>query len=130
MVSRDGAVRGILDWGTYRARNLPLYDLCHFIVHDRKQESDESLNAATIRALHPRRLAPIEEAAVARYCERLRIGERVRRACELAYPIEVPTTTMTHWDYDRPRWVEVNFGEALAASARGRAALGSPGAGL
>jgi aminoglycoside phosphotransferase (APT) family kinase protein/SAM-dependent methyltransferase len=117
LVNPQGEVTGILDWGTLRSPNLPLYDLLHFIVHDRKQQKDESLNAATIRALHPRQFLDIEEAAIRDYCRRLGLDDSVRRACELVYPIEVPATTMSHWDFDRPRWVEVNFGEALRAAA-------------
>lgn len=116
-IDAAGHVTGILDWGTIRLRNLPLYDLLHFIVHDRKQQQDESLNAATLRALHPRRFSAIEEAAISRYCADLDIGPEVRRACELFYPVEVPATTMAHWAFDRPRWVEVNFGAALRAAA-------------
>lgn len=113
LVDAQGGVTGLLDWGTARERNLPLFDLLHFILHDRKQELHDPLDAAAIRALHPRSFRPHEEAALADYCARAGVDAEARRACELWYPIEVATTAYDHWDFDRPRWVESNFGRLL-----------------
>lgn len=113
LVDSKGAVTGLLDWGTAREKNLPLFDLLHFILHDRKQELHDPLDAAAIRALHPRSFRPHEEAALSEYCARTGVDAHVRRACELWYPIEVATTAYDHWDFDRPRWVESNFGSLL-----------------
>jgi aminoglycoside phosphotransferase (APT) family kinase protein/SAM-dependent methyltransferase len=119
MIHADGSLAGLLDWGTARAPNLPLFDLMHFIIHDRKQQFDEVLDRATISVLHPRHFAPREEAALSDYCARLGIDERVRRACELLYPLEVAATAFFNWDYDRPRWVEDNFAKTVELAARG-----------
>src|SRR4030095_7410868 len=114
LVDDDGAVTAILDFGTWRDRSLPLFDLVHFIVHDHKRGGDASLAAATRRTLHPRALAPHEERAVRAYCEAMAIDDETRRLLELFYPVEVAFTALANWDFDRPHWVERNFGEIVA----------------
>lgn len=113
LVRADGTITGILDWGTAREPNLPLFDLIHFIIHDRKQQFEETLDAAAIRTLLPRNFSPFEAPAVEQYCSELALDADVRRACELLYPLEVAATAFYNWDYDRPRWVETNFSTFL-----------------
>lgn len=119
MVDARGAVTGILDFGTWREPSLPLFDFIHFIIHDRKQEFNDTLDHAAIEVCLRRNLRPHEEAAVREYCDLLKISDSTRRACELFYPIEVGATAFQNWDYDRPRWVEVNFGRFLEEAADG-----------
>jgi len=115
LVGEDGALTGVLDLGTVRDRNLPFYDLLHFLVHEHKGSRDDSLAPATIRALRERRLLPYEEVAVRAYADALDLDDDVRRACERFYPAEVAATVLANWDYDRPLWVERNFGAVLGA---------------
>ncbi|MFN0206907.1 MAG: phosphotransferase, partial [Planctomycetota bacterium] len=118
LILEDGTLTSMLDWGTAREPNLPLFDLIHFIIHDQKQQFGQTLDAVATRALHPRAFAGHEERAIRRYCELLQIDDSVRRACELYYPIEVAATAFLNWDYDRPHWVEVNFSETIRRAAQ------------
>ncbi|MBI3820330.1 MAG: phosphotransferase [Planctomycetes bacterium] len=113
LVGDAGEVTGLLDWGTAREPNLPLFDILHFIVHDRKQQFDATLDDAATSTLLDRSLHPREERAIVEYCNLLGIDDALRAACERLYPIEVATTAFLNWDYDRPNWVKMNFGTFL-----------------
>jgi hypothetical protein len=109
-VDRDGAVLGYLDWGTTEPEGLPLFDLLHLIVHERKQERQISPGEAW-RAVRDRRgLHDHEVEALEAYARDVGITADVARAIEAIYPVLVGAMAEKNWDYSRPRWLHRQFG--------------------
>lgn len=117
LVDAAGTVTGILDWGTAREPNLPLFDLLHFIIHDHKQQFESTLDEAAMRVVFGGEADEGAENAIRQYCAAIGLDAAARRACEWLYPLEVAATAFNNWDYDRPRWVEVNFNKFLERAA-------------
>jgi len=109
-VDRNGAVLGYLDWGTTEPEGLPLFDLLHLIVHERKQERQISPGEAW-RAVRDRRgLHDHEVEALESYARYVGISTDVARAIEAIYPVLVGAMAEKNWDYSRPRWLHRQFG--------------------
>ncbi len=108
-VDERGRVLGVLDWGSSEDCDLPLFDLLHLIVHERKQEAGLSAARAWRIALDRSELRDHERAALDGYCAKLGIDDGARRAIERLYPILVGAMAEKNWDYSRPRWVYRQF---------------------
>lgn len=109
-VDRDGRVLGYLDWGTTEAEGLPLFDLLHLIVHERKQEMQISPGEAW-RAVRDRRgLFDHEIEALDSYSKTLALDPSVVSALAAIYPVLVAAMAEKNWDYSRPRWLHKQFG--------------------
>lgn len=109
-VELDGRVSALLDWGSAEERDLPYFDLVHYLLHERKQA--DGLDARGMWALldAPAHLRDWERAALDAYCARLGLDLRYRRALHALYPVVVAAMAETHWDYSRPRWLRRQFG--------------------
>lgn len=119
-VRADGALVGLLDWGTAEAGGLPYHDLLHLVVHERKQELGGTPGDAW-RALCGRGEArPEESAALDDYARRAELDGEARRALELCYPAVVAWVAEANWDYSRPRWIERQFQLARDGGLDGR----------
>jgi len=109
-VDRDGRVLGYLDWGTTEAEGLPLFDLLHLIVHERKQEMRISPGEAW-RAVRDRRgLFDHEVEALDSYSRTLALDPSVVSTLAAIYPVLVAAMAEKNWDYSRPRWLHQQFG--------------------
>jgi len=110
-VDREGRVLGYLDWGSTEEMDLPMFDLLHLLVHERKQEAQLTAGEAW-RLLEDDRAAlrPHERSALEGYAEALNLPEGVVRAVEGLYPLLVADVAEKNWDYSRPRWVQRQFG--------------------
>lgn len=104
-VTEEGALLGVLDWGSSTDRDLPYFDLLHLVVHERKQAEDLT-PAAAWRLLLDGGLRAAERAPLDDYADRLGLSEAVRRGLEEAYPVFVAAMAEANWDYSRPRWLE------------------------
>jgi SAM-dependent methyltransferase len=108
-VSPDGALVGILDWGSSTDRDLPYFDLLHLVVHERKQADGLSPAAAWRLLLTEGGLRAAERGPLERYAEALRLPGEACGALERAYPVFVAAMAEANWDYSRPRWLERMF---------------------
>lgn len=110
-VDQEGNVLGYLDWGATEERDLPLFDLLHLIINERKQEAQlnagEAWRAFSKKGANRRQH---EQTAIETYCTRLDLPEQVQRAIEALYPLFVADAAEKNWDYSRPRWVRRQFG--------------------
>ena len=110
-VDQDGGVLGYLDWGATEERDLPLFDLLHLIINERKQEAQSTIGDAW-RDYCAGSAAPREHerAAIDEYSDRLELSTEVQRGIEAIYPLFVADAAEKNWDYSRPRWVLRQFG--------------------
>ncbi len=109
-VDRDGGVLGYLDWGTTELEGLPLFDLLHLVVHERKQERHITPGEAW-RAVRDRRdLFDHEVEALEAYARALQLDATVVAAVDAIYPVLVAAMAEKNWDYSRPRWLHKQFG--------------------
>lgn len=109
-VDRDGGVLGYLDWGTTEPEGLPLFDLLHLVVHERKQELRITPGEAW-RAVRDRRgLHDHELEALDAYAGALSLAPEVVAAIDAIYPVLVAAMAEKNWDYSRPRWLHRQFG--------------------
>ncbi|MCY2960096.1 MAG: phosphotransferase [Planctomycetota bacterium] len=109
-VDRDGGVLGYLDWGTTEDEGLPLFDLLHLVVHERKQELHITPGEAW-RAIRDRRgLYDHEIEALDSYARTLGLAVPVVSAIDAIYPVLVAAMAEKNWDYSRPRWLHKQFG--------------------
>ncbi len=110
-VDIEGQVLGYLDWGSTEELDLPLFDLLHLLVHERKQEAGLTPGEAW-RLLENDRsaLRRYEREVLDSYAEALGLLPGVVRAIERLYPLLVADVAEKCWDYSRPRWVQRLFG--------------------
>ncbi|MCH2105648.1 MAG: phosphotransferase [Planctomycetes bacterium] len=110
-VDTQGGVLGYLDWGSTVEQDLPMFDLLHLIIHERKQESGVTPGEAW-RLLEDSDggLRPHERAALDSYASALELPARVVTAVERIYPLLVADVAERSWDYSRPDWVHRFFG--------------------
>ncbi|MBL8861694.1 MAG: methyltransferase domain-containing protein [Planctomycetes bacterium] len=109
-VDRDGHVLGYLDWGTTEPEGLPLFDLLHLVVHEKKQELGITPGEAW-RAVRDRRgLFDHEVEALDAYARALSLAPEVVTAIEAIYPVLVAAMAEKNWDFSRPRWLHRQFG--------------------
>jgi aminoglycoside phosphotransferase (APT) family kinase protein len=110
-VTPEGQVLGYLDWGSTTEQDLPLFDLLHLLIHERKQEAD----LTTGQAWHlldddHAGIRPHEQAALDSYIQALNLPLPITAAIEALYPLLVADVAESNWDYSRPRWVHRQFG--------------------
>lgn len=109
-VDRDGGVLGYLDWGTTEDEGLPLFDLLHLVVHERKQERQITPGEAW-RAIRDRQgLFNHEIEAMNSYAKTLGLSSSVVAAIDAIYPVLVAAMAEKNWDFSRPRWLHKQFG--------------------
>ena len=109
-VDGDGNVLGYLDWGSTEQQDLPLFDLLHLVIHERKQE-------AGVKPGHAWRLLEgvggelraHERSALDSYSAALNLPQGVIRAIEDLYPLLVADVAERSWDFSRPDWVHRFF---------------------
>jgi aminoglycoside phosphotransferase (APT) family kinase protein len=109
-VSEDGALIGLLDWGTADERGLPYADLLHLLVHERKQAEHLTAGEAWRLVLDGKTLRPAERAALDAYRSALGLDAETCAAICSIYPVLVAAMAESHWDYSRPRWLHEQFG--------------------
>ena len=110
-VDKEGHVLGYLDWGSTEEMDLPLFDLLHLIIHERKQEAQVTAGVAWALLRDDRAgLRPHERAALDGYAAALDLPEEVVGTIEALYPLLVADVAEKNWDYSRPRWVQRQFG--------------------
>lgn len=109
-VDESGAVQGYLDWGTAVDQELPLQDLLHLLVHDRKQQSGLSDGAAWRLLREETALRPGERRALEVYRELLSLSRAAQDALVSIYPIVVGHTAESNWPHTRPGWFRRHFG--------------------
>jgi hypothetical protein len=105
----EGRVLGFLDWGTTEFEGLPLFDLLHLLVHERKQHSGDSAAACWRAIQDPASRLPHEARAIEAYCSAVGLHADAEEALCLLYPMLVAATAELHWDYSRPRWLHTQF---------------------
>jgi hypothetical protein len=105
----EGRVLGFLDWGTTEFEGLPLFDLLHLLVHERKQHGGRSAADCWRAIQDPARREPHEARAIAAYNAAIGLHADAERALCLLYPMLVAATAEQHWDYSRPRWLHSQF---------------------
>ena len=110
-VDQDGGVLGYLDWGATEERDLPLFDLLHLIINERKQEALITIGDAW-RGYCSGDAAPREHerAAMDAYSRHLELPIEVQKSIEGLYPLFVADAAEKNWDYSRPRWIMRQFG--------------------
>ena len=108
-VDRDGAIVGYLDWGASEERFLPLVDLLHLVIHQRKQETGGSFGAAWRSVLEPSRRRPWEQRAFIDYLDRAGLDHALLPLLLDLYPVLVAGMAELNWDYSRPDWVRRQF---------------------
>lgn len=109
-VDQDGHVLGYLDWGTTEPEGLPLFDLLHLVIHERKQEMRIAPGDAW-RAVRDRRgLFDHELEALSSYARTLSLAPHVVAAIDAIYPVLVAAMAEKNWDFSRPRWLHKQFG--------------------
>jgi aminoglycoside phosphotransferase (APT) family kinase protein len=108
-VTPQGALLGLLDWGTTDERGLPFVDLLHLLVHERKQADNLSAGEAWRLVRKGRVLRPAERAALETYRTALGLDAEYCEAITDIYPILVAAMAESHWDYSRPRWLHEQF---------------------
>lgn len=108
-VRPDGSVLGYLDWGTTEFEGLPLFDLLHLLVHERKQHTGCSAAEAWRSVQDPGLRDADEQEAIALCRRTLGLDDAVEEALCLLYPMLVAATAEQHWDYSRPRWLHRQF---------------------
>lgn len=109
-VEPDGRVLGYLDWGTADPDGLPLYDLFHLVVHERKQALGLTAGAAWQQVRERKGLDPDELAALDDYARALELDAEYVQALGAIYPVLVAAMAETHWNYSRPLWLHREFG--------------------
>jgi hypothetical protein len=109
-VARDGSVLGYLDWGTTEPEGLPLFDLLHLVIHERKQEMRSTAERAWKLVRDRDGLRDYETNALARYCSTLELDDDTAQAVVELYPVLVAAMAEKNWDYSRPRWLHRQFG--------------------
>lgn len=109
-VERDGRVLGYLDWGTSDPEGLPLFDLFHLVVHERKQALGLSAGEAWRQVRERERLDADELAALDGYARALELDDDYVEALGAIYPVLVAAMAETHWNYSRPHWLHREFG--------------------
>lgn len=105
----DGCVLGYLDWGTTEFQGLPLFDLLHLLVHERKQHLGCSAAAAWRALMSSATRDDAEQDAIDLYRSTLGVDDATEEALCLLYPMLVAATAEQHWDYSRPRWLHRQF---------------------
>ncbi len=109
-VTPTGELLAILDWGSAESADLPLFDLLHHLLHERKQA--EGLDARGMWELvrSEDRLRDWERAALERYSALTGVPERFQSVLRRIYPVVVAAMAERHWDFSRPRWLRRQFG--------------------
>ncbi|MGD2017472.1 MAG: hypothetical protein PVJ89_05115 [Planctomycetota bacterium] len=105
----DGSIAGYLDWGASEERFLPLVDLLHLVVHQRKQETGGTFGDAWRSVLDPGGRRPVEQRAFHGYLERAGLEPDLLPAVLELYPALVAGMAELNWDYSRPDWVRRQF---------------------
>lgn len=105
----EGRVLGFLDWGTTEFEGLPLFDLLHLLVHERKQHTGRTAAACWRAIQDPAGREPHEARAIASYGAAIGLHAEAEQALCLLYPMLVAATAELHWDYSRPRWLHTQF---------------------
>ena len=108
-VSGDGSILGYLDWGASEERFLPLIDLLHLIIHQRKQETGGSFGAAWRAILAPEQRRPTEQRALEGYLDAAAMDHDLLPVLLELYPALVAGMAELNWDYSRPDWVRRQF---------------------
>lgn len=106
----DGRITGYLDWGASEERFLPLVDLLHLVIHQRKQETGSSFGDAWRAVLDPRRRRPIEQQVFEEYLNAAAQDHGLIEVLLGLYPALVAGMAELNWDYSRPDWVRRQFG--------------------
>lgn len=85
LVDGNRTLTGVIDWASATAHGLPLLDLLHLQVSDRREQSGARLGPALLDRI--RRPTGHESATVARYCERIGLprSTALHRDLALAY---------------------------------------------
>lgn len=109
-VDARGGVLGYLDWGASEEAFLPYVDLLHLVAHQRKQEENCSAGRTWQLVRERDGLREHERRPLEQHARELGLGDDVRAALELAYPVLVAGMAERNWDYSRPRWVHRQFG--------------------
>jgi aminoglycoside phosphotransferase (APT) family kinase protein len=109
-VEPDGRVLGYLDWGTADPEGLPLFDLFHLVVHERKQALGLTAGEAWRQVREHQRLEDDEQAALDGYARALALDPAYVACLGAIYPVLVAAMAETHWNYSRPRWLHREFG--------------------
>lgn len=109
-VEPDGRVLGYLDWGTADGEGLPLFDLFHLVVHERKQALGLSAGEAWRQVREREGLADDELAALDGYARTVALDADYVATLGAIYPVLVAAMAETHWNYSRPRWLQREFG--------------------
>lgn len=105
-----GEVLGYLDWGTSLERGLPVLDLVHLMVHNRKQLEQRSEGEIWRELINPQTLRPRERDVLKAYTRSLDIDDRVAQALVELYPLFVGATAERWWPATRPGWFRRQFG--------------------
>ena len=105
-----GGIVGLMDWGASEDEFLPLADLGHLFVHQRKQSHGGTVGDAW-RALGQRdSRTEGERLALSRYGDALEIDEETMDALIELIPLMIAGMAERNWDYSRPVWVHRQFG--------------------
>lgn len=107
-LSHSGAITGYLDWGASEERFLPLVDLLHLVIHQRKQEAGGSFGDAWRSVLGPKRQQR-EQAAFDDYLNAAGLDHDLLPILLELYPALVAGMAELNWDYSRPDWVRRQF---------------------
>ncbi|MCC7013289.1 MAG: hypothetical protein IT454_12060 [Planctomycetes bacterium] len=108
-VRPDGSVLAILDWGSARPRDLPYYDLFHYLAHERKQAQGLTPRQMWMQARSQAQRRPDEQTAIDDYCAAVGLDGEMREVLEELYPVLVSAMVEAHWDFSRPRWLQRQF---------------------
>ena len=109
-LNHEGRITGYLDWGASEARFLPLVDLLHLVIHQRKQETGGSFGDAWRAVLDPQRRRPIEQRTFVDYLDAAGQDHGLIEVLLELYPALVAGMAELNWDYSRPDWVRRQFG--------------------
>ena len=109
-LDHDGGITGYLDWGASEERFLPLVDLLHLVIHQRKQETGGSFGDAWRAVLDPQRRRPTEQRAFVEYLDAAGQDHGLIEVLLELYPALVAGMAELNWDYSRPDWVRRQFG--------------------
>ena len=109
-VREDGALLGLMDFGSYERADLPLFDLINLVVHDAKQRRAGWTIGDAWRTALEGGWTDFERAAIDDYAARLELPEDYPRAVLEALPLLVGAMAESNWDYSRPRWIRRSFG--------------------
>ncbi len=105
-----GAITGYLDWGASEERFLPLVDLLHLVIHQRKQEAGGSFGDAWRAVRDTRSRRPVEQRTLDDYLDLADLDRDLLPILLDLYPALVAGMAELNWDYSRPDWVRRQFG--------------------